>query len=158
MEWISKIADCKKILYRCHSFFIIMCRMLSIWHLRCAAKWSLFQWVQMSFTKVLMLFYSQNNFELWTFSTRRFYSGSVCTAVCSVEFAKRQAHFIKVNETFQNLIKEQAMHYQHFNRILEHPEAILWFCNWTKIQFLNEHSVAFANKQGSCNIKIYETT
>ena len=44
-EWISKIADCKKILYRCHTFLIILCRMLSKCHLRCAARSSLFQWV-----------------------------------------------------------------------------------------------------------------
>ena len=46
IEWISKIADCKKILYRCYTFWISLCRMLSIWHLRCAAKSSLFQWVE----------------------------------------------------------------------------------------------------------------
>ena len=28
--------------------------------------------------KFLMLFYPQNNFEFWTFWTRRFHSGSVC--------------------------------------------------------------------------------
>ena len=36
----SKIADCKKILYKCHNFRIILCQMLSKWHLRCAAKCS----------------------------------------------------------------------------------------------------------------------
>ena len=45
IEWISKIADCKKILYRCHTFLIKLCWMLSKWHLRCAARLSLFQWL-----------------------------------------------------------------------------------------------------------------
>ena len=45
IEWISKIADCKNILYRCHTFWGILCRMLLIWNPRCATKSSLFQWV-----------------------------------------------------------------------------------------------------------------
>ena len=47
IEWISKIADCKKILYRCHTFLMKLCRMLSKWHPRCAARSSHFQWVQL---------------------------------------------------------------------------------------------------------------
>ena len=47
IEWISKIADCKKILYRCHALKIELWRMLSKWHLRCAARSSHFQWVQL---------------------------------------------------------------------------------------------------------------
>ena len=38
--------------------------------------------------KLLMVFYSQNNFEFWTFWTRRFHSGSVCT----LPLEKTRAH------------------------------------------------------------------
>ena len=45
IEWISKIADCKKILYRWHTFGGILCRMLLIWNRQCATRSCLFQWV-----------------------------------------------------------------------------------------------------------------
>ena len=45
-------------MYRCHTFLIILCRMISIWTLRCAAKSSLFQWVRALFFTGILLYHS----------------------------------------------------------------------------------------------------
>ena len=60
IELICMFADCKKILYRCHTFLFILCRMLSIWNLPCSARSALFKWVQLYMT------ISMNNFTCVT--------------------------------------------------------------------------------------------